>query len=610
MASWIDWILPYRFLIAYRNRVTIKEQVSKMLPPPFDPLGLTIDKRLKLSIEESLSSDNSSGLPEKTDQGWNDKLETMVFDRRALTIAGLEAAGLYSIGLLENFATIDEHIYESMSHLSGQQISNLGDLTAKIEGYQHSAWSGLSEGTLNKVDGSLGEVVAADHLSQAGLSVAWPDASNQQAWDLLVQGHEVNVKTVADASSLTEHFAKFPDVPAIVPGDMHNIPEGAIHFDPTHGVDQLWNALVSHKEHIVIVDDALSHADVIQHAEHATDAALGSADVVHAHFPFITFAFSGWREIKLLAQAKTDIGTSLKNTTSDVVGTGGGALIGAKAGALAGSVFGPAGTFFGAVVGSIAGAVGGRKLSNEFKRVPLNEELNKYEKAQQNFNQLVVEEERHVEQSFTEAQNEQQTRLSEAVSLEKHQLITMGCHMKIWRKQSQFLPTAEATAILDDAQSEIRIILEHLQMKRKSKSFWIRYFWPDTEVLALNIAIAKMARADCTLSREISATGQVDRYERSRIFNALGNAGAAKLQVEKLICETEEERVTREVAFRKTIENARSKIADMRIVAFQRLSEILTRLKDEVRAKLAPIIQELSKQAEKVKIEARKLGLA
>ena len=58
---------------------------------------------------------------------------------------------------------------------------------------------------------------------------------------------------------------------------------------------------------------------------------------VTGHVPVITIALSSFREYQLLAAGKTNVIVSLHNISLDAIGTGGGALAGAKAGALIGS---------------------------------------------------------------------------------------------------------------------------------------------------------------------------------------------------------------------------------------------------------------------------------
>lgn len=96
------------------------------------------------------------------------------------------------------------------------------------------------------------------------------------------------------------------------------------------------------------------------------------------HMPIITIIKSGIRELDLLADEKTEVETSLKNLALDAVGTGGGALLGAKAGFVAGSFFPGIGNIVGGAIGAIFGAMGGRYLTNTIKEVPLQAAIENY----------------------------------------------------------------------------------------------------------------------------------------------------------------------------------------------------------------------------------------
>ncbi|MDR6726084.1 hypothetical protein J2W91_004590 [Paenibacillus amylolyticus] len=143
----------------------------------------------------------------------------------------------------------------------------------------------------------------------------------------MVGVHEVNVKLVSEYLSLGEHFAKYPDIPVLVPGDVANLPESVIYLNTTDGIDQMMTALSSGQEHLVIVDNAMNNADVISQTERATDLLLGSPEIVGNHLPVLAILLSSWREASLLAEGKTEITRSLKNISLDTAGTGVGGAV-------------------------------------------------------------------------------------------------------------------------------------------------------------------------------------------------------------------------------------------------------------------------------------------
>lgn len=133
------------------------------------------------------------------------------------------------------------------------------------------------------------------------------------------------------------------------------------------------------------------HLDEIQdtwaHHLHETTYSIGN-HVYHTiipsptfHIPVITIIKSGIRELDLLADEKTEVETAFKNIALDVVGTGGGAFLGAKAGFLAGSFFPGVGNLVGSIIGAIGGAMGGRFLTNSIKEIPLQTAIENYKNS-------------------------------------------------------------------------------------------------------------------------------------------------------------------------------------------------------------------------------------
>jgi len=310
------------------NAEDVDLQVQQKLPTPYN-VG-NIAKEIRVQTTESK---NTSRVGFDIEQLLQDTdfaaLDHKTADQRGFAVAGFEAAGLFGSEIIHKFLMVDDYVYEGIGRLAGQQFDSFADLSARVQTYEQDFFGGLTEGSLRKVGGHIAEPYVADHFASAGLDVQWPDASNQAGWDLLIEGHEVNVKLVADAEHLAKHFRDYPDIPAVVPGDMANIPENAIHWDPSAGVDELFNIFSSGQEKLILVDDALSHADVMDQTADATDALVGSSDLVSSHMPWVTLALSGWREAKLLQSGKTDFLSATKNASLDVAGTGIGGGVGA-----------------------------------------------------------------------------------------------------------------------------------------------------------------------------------------------------------------------------------------------------------------------------------------
>ena len=236
---------------------------------------------------------------------------------------------LFGANTLYQYMCIDDALYDGVSKMAGEKIDNLSDLSAKLETYAHDS-NGLTEGALTKLKGHVAESHIANHFKEAGAVVDWPEASNQEGWDLLVNGQHIQAKLYKDAGDLTEHFKEHSDIPVIINSDAENIPDTAFHFDPSDGMEGLTDYLSEHPENAVIVNESLSSAEVTEGVEADTDFALGETG--GPSLPIVTIAFSGFREFQLLRKQETDLESAAKNAGLDVAGVAGGSFVGLKAG--------------------------------------------------------------------------------------------------------------------------------------------------------------------------------------------------------------------------------------------------------------------------------------
>ena len=67
---------------------------------------------------------------------------------------------------------------------------------------------GLSNGAIDCLQGHVAESIVADHLRSYGHEVLFPATSNQQGYDLVVDGHAYNVKDLAQFSETSHHFER------------------------------------------------------------------------------------------------------------------------------------------------------------------------------------------------------------------------------------------------------------------------------------------------------------------------------------------------------------------------------------------------------------------
>lgn len=382
--------------------------------------------------------------------------------KEAEIISGTEFGSYSGADLVHKYLMIDTHFYEGISNLSGHHIETLGDLASKIQDYQYDIWHGLAEKGIDKLAGHIAETYIAEHFQNAGVDVHWPDASNQAGWDLIAQGHEVNVKLIENVDSLATHFSKYPDIPAVIPGDSADIPPDAFHFNHITTKDQIADAL--HDGHLILVDDSLSHADVMHQTSDATDILTGSARLVKAHIPWITLALSGWREANLLLDSKTNMQTAIKNIGLDVAGTTGGAWIGGKAGALLGAKIGTAfspgigtaiGGGIGAILGAIGGAISGRKLSTSIKEDDFKTANALLLKEKATLQDITKKEIARASELYDQTKKEKQAELAAIASISKDEVTYHIEQLKKWRVDKEKLSLEEGLALIKEAISDL-----------------------------------------------------------------------------------------------------------------------------------------------------------
>jgi len=224
-----------------------------------------------------------------------------------------------------------------------------------------SYFTGLLPQGLQQSAGSVIQEIAQGHLDNiASLGSVASEVVNN-----VIHLYETNPFEIL---SLAEHLTPGQDIWAHL-------------LDGPH-IEAYSSALTSLAEHIVANHDtALNAADHLQHAQHLQHAGVGVDHLGHvsgfdAHFPFITAAISVSREIALLKESKTNVGTSLKNASLDVLGTGTGGALGGAIGSFLIPI-----PVLGTIVGSVAGGMLGRFLSNRVKGKPFKEAKEQLEAA-------------------------------------------------------------------------------------------------------------------------------------------------------------------------------------------------------------------------------------
>ncbi len=204
----------------------------------------------------------------------------------------------------------------------------------------------------------------------------------------MVNGHPAQIKE--GLAGATDFVAHHPGVDVFTGPDV----AVAMHDPSVHALD--------------VLDKDSIHA--------ATEQTLNGVDGVvdpGFHIPFITMAFSSWREASLLWNEKKTFAHALKDVGVDVVGVGAGALAGAKAGGLLGAWFGPVGAAIGGVAGSIVGAIGGKFTATAIRYAGFREARDAYNRSVTNAQKAVELEIRMSKERIIELQAQYQQRFAE-----------------------------------------------------------------------------------------------------------------------------------------------------------------------------------------------------
>jgi hypothetical protein len=315
------------------------------------------------------------------------------------------------LGLVaHNWNSIDPYVFAEFGRRSAESVDNAWDLTRVI--YEHpSQYSGYLHDSAPKFAGFVAEHMQAADIA-ASNDVHLFDTTGHPGSDAIINGHEVNFKNYVDAHQLSEHFAKYPHIPALVNGDIANPPADALHLYPGDHIDfsQLPDQGAVIINHGVQYHQAL---DAVQHTAHVVDSyGIESFDlpgVEHLQFlehfqhlehlsgaspiplPIGALVVSSIRERNIYLKGNKDRAAKArlaKNVAIDVGGAGAGMAMGAGRGASIGGQVSPGlGHVVGGVVGGIIGGVAGRSWAKDVRERPLREAVERYEAAVEAYQQ-------------------------------------------------------------------------------------------------------------------------------------------------------------------------------------------------------------------------------
>jgi hypothetical protein len=250
----------------------------------------------------------------------------------------LAYAGITLGDFLYDYIRIDPTVVEGIDFARSADLHNFLSFAHFAEHHEELAGRALA-GSISNLQGYVAERVVAQHLEAAGHDVSFPDLSNQEGYDILVDGHPFQVKCLLDSGGVHEHLDRF-DYPVIVNSEL---------------ADQ-----VGHLDN-VYVDPALHHDAIVDATK---DTLHHGAELTDFEIPWISLAVSSMVPGYRLFRRETDFAGFATAVATNTAGRTVFGFAGSKGAAMAALVlFGPAGAVVGVGVGAVLGAGVGRRVA-------------------------------------------------------------------------------------------------------------------------------------------------------------------------------------------------------------------------------------------------------
>ena len=250
----------------------------------------------------------------------------------------LAYAGITLGDFLYDYIRIDPTVVEGIDFARSADLHNFLSFAHFAEHHEELTGRALT-GSISNLQGYVAERVVAQHLEAAGHDVSFPDLSNQEGYDILVDGYPFQVKCLLDSGGVHEHLNRF-DYPVIVNSEL---------------ADQ-----VGHLDH-VYVDTALHHDAIV---DATRDAIHHGAELNDFEIPWISLAVSSMVPGYRLFRGETDFAGFTTAVATNTVSRTLFGFAGSKGAAIAGlALFGPAGAVVGGGVGAVLGSGVGRRVA-------------------------------------------------------------------------------------------------------------------------------------------------------------------------------------------------------------------------------------------------------
>ena len=335
-----------------------------------------------------------------------------------------------------------------------------------------------------------------------------------------------------------------------------------------------------------------------------TEFLLGDAGFVQAQMPFVTMTLSGWREAKLLREARTSALSAAKNLILDVVGTGVGAAGGAEVLATFGGVLGgPLGAAAGAMIGAVAGGLLGRKASNHLKLSHLREARDNFFEACRDYRNEVRRNSQAMQCAYERDKGKAEEQLKEHAIAQRDRIAHSVAAIRDWHRDTSSVPPQEVSELIDAASDEL-LELSRQRWGEVRHRLLLFLIWPRTQEFAVITAICRI-RASLKALRRIDPNSVRSRWQ---VYRALAGNGLQNERISSFVEEIEQERRQREGQLRTVVKEAQQTMVEKRLAAMQWLAGKLEILRAENQRILMPAMERVRSTSDRVSEEAQKLG--
>jgi hypothetical protein len=408
---------------------------------------------------------------------------------------GIDGA-LAGLSVAEAFGHVDPAVLNAIDFSTADHIHNLASVDSYVHDHFFASPDASAEGWLHRLEGYVAEQKAAVALEQAGHHVEFAHFSNQPDWDLIVDGHPLQIKEGVDAAHIKEFLAQHPDIQVLTGDDIAS----QIHDSHLQGIPEL--------DH-----DAV--------ASSTKDSLHGVKDGFHPgfHVPIVTLLLSSYREGKLLWNERTTIEKALKHVAIDVASVGAGAWVGAKTGAVLGSWAGPVGAGIGGFVGAVGGAIAGKFAANGIRYATFNQVRAEYcrtvDVAQENIQSRIE----HSRGQVRELQAAFQGRFDcerKAIVAAADRALT-SVHDESRRKMSDFADNFPGR--LDDLLDQLK--REEAEVLAQLPGSWFALIYPKERDLLRSLARSWFKRARRLVRDEKKAYLELPGHSQDARFRAI-----------------------------------------------------------------------------------------